>query len=618
MIRRLLLLLLFTAFAGSAAADHLVGSDWQMSALGNGRFLVRLTLYTDAASGSPNAFGDPTVTIAAYERGTGGSSDRFVEAFNMTRTTSAVLAGGAPGCAFASQPIRAIGYESTLTLVPSQYSSSSGYYLTWERCCRNRLVTNLRSPESTGLVATVQFPAVAAANQVPNSAPQFVAAPPSTALCLSALSELNLSATDADGDSLAYTLVAPLAGNTSQSAPIINIPNPGPYVPVRYAPGFSALQPLAGTVAMDARTGALRITATQPGTYAVAVQVSEYRARRKIGENRRDLELTVVACPANAPPTLTRATPTPPDTVVITGAADRCFTILAADADAGQTLTVRVLGNAPVSLNPATFTVPSPAAPQVVDVCWLDCGQPGRQTLTLIVSDDGCRASTPDTLRIPVRIVPTANLAPTINLLSTAPLTATAGQELSFEVEFSDPDAGPSDVLTPALSVSGSAVLSASLRADPPSGPSPFRTTIRWTPPCVAARVGQETPYRIRLQISDAGCRPLTDTASVVVRVLPGGATGTVLLPNIITPMQERPDGLNDCFGLPAGVAAGPDEPCGDVFQSVRIFNRWGREVFFSADSAFCWDAPGLSAGTYFYLLQWATHRQRGLLTVIR
>jgi CHU_C Type IX secretion signal domain len=617
MMRRLLFLLFFTAFAGPAFADHLIGTDWQMQSLGGGRFQVRLTLYTDPGAGNPNALGDPTVTLASYERG-GSGSDRLVEVFTISRISSGLLAGGSPACAFANRPIRAIGYEATLTLAPSQYTSANGYYLAWERCCRNQLVTNLSSAQSTGLVAVLRFPAVATANQLPNSAPQLVAAPPSVALCVDEATELNLAATDADGDSLAYALVAPLAGNTSQAAPIISVPNPAPYLPVRYVMGFSATQPLIGTVALDARTGTLRCRPTQPGTYALAVQVSEYRARRKIGENRRDFELTVANCPANAAPTLTRVTP--PDTVLITGGADRCLAVFATDADSGQTLTVRALDGTSVAISPTSFLVTDTAAPQEVQVCWLDCAQPSRSRLTLIVTDDGCRASRPDTLRIPVRIVPAPNLAPRIQLLPappTAPLTVMAGQEISFEVAVSDPDAGARDLFTLALNVSGSAALSGALRADPPTGTSPFRTTVRWTPPCTAARAPDAAPYRIQLQVIDGGCRPLTDTASVAVRVLTAGSSGVVELPNILTPMAH-PDGLNDCFSLPPGAARSSDEPCGEAFSAVRIFNRWGREVFFSADPTFCWDAAGLSAGTYFYQLQWASRRQRGLLTVIR
>jgi gliding motility-associated-like protein len=37
---------------------------------------------------------------------------------------------------------------------------------------------------------------------------------------------------------------------------------------------------------------------------------------------------------------------------------------------------------------------------------------------------------------------------------------------------------------------------------------------------------------------------------------------------------------------------------------SVKVFNRWGQEVFSSSDPAFEWDGENVSAGNYFYLLE--------------
>ncbi|MBK0401491.1 gliding motility-associated C-terminal domain-containing protein [Adhaeribacter sp. BT258] len=63
--------------------------------------------------------------------------------------------------------------------------------------------------------------------------------------------------------------------------------------------------------------------------------------------------------------------------------------------------------------------------------------------------------------------------------------------------------------------------------------------------------------------------------------------------PNIITPNNDR---LNDTFTA-SNLHLYPN-------SSLKIFNRWGQEVFSSQHYRGEWQAEGLSSGTYYYLLQ--------------
>ena len=79
-----------------------------------------------------------------------------------------------------------------------------------------------------------------------------------------------------------------------------------------------------------------------------------------------------------------------------------------------------------------------------------------------------------------------------------------------------------------------------------------------------------------------------------------------VAAPNIITP---NGDGLNDVFRLP-GLPPGP--------WQLRIYSRWGQQVFASGDYQQDWSAPGLADGLYYYWLQSpARPSLRGWLEVI-
>ncbi|MNZ70709.1 hypothetical protein D3C78_890560 [compost metagenome] len=66
----------------------------------------------------------------------------------------------------------------------------------------------------------------------------------------------------------------------------------------------------------------------------------------------------------------------------------------------------------------------------------------------------------------------------------------------------------------------------------------------------------------------------------------------TVIIPNAFTP---NADGKNDSFVI-VGIEQYPG-------STLRIFNRWGNEVFYSDNYNHEWSGTGLSEGTYFYIL---------------
>ncbi|MFC5269114.1 gliding motility-associated C-terminal domain-containing protein [Adhaeribacter terreus] len=78
--------------------------------------------------------------------------------------------------------------------------------------------------------------------------------------------------------------------------------------------------------------------------------------------------------------------------------------------------------------------------------------------------------------------------------------------------------------------------------------------------------------------------------------------------PNIITPNS---DDLNDKFTAHY-LHLYPN-------STLKIFNRWGQEVFSSENYTGNWQAEGLSSGTYFYLLQTTTGKSfKGWVEVVK
>ena len=79
-------------------------------------------------------------------------------------------------------------------------------------------------------------------------------------------------------------------------------------------------------------------------------------------------------------------------------------------------------------------------------------------------------------------------------------------------------------------------------------------------------------------------------------------------VPNIFTPNN---DGENDRFVID-GIGGYPG-------SSIRIFNRWGGEVYFDPNYDSTWDADGCSDGTYFYIFDRSDGESfRGSLQILR
>lgn len=92
--------------------------------------------------------------------------------------------------------------------------------------------------------------------------------------------------------------------------------------------------------------------------------------------------------------------------------------------------------------------------------------------------------------------------------------------------------------------------------------------------------------FTVRLVITDAnGCTDTTETAYVI--------SNQVAIPNSFTP---NGDGKNDLFVI-KGLEGFPD-------SDLKIFNRWGNEVFASNAYTNDWDGGDAPDGVYFYVLK--------------
>ncbi|MES2284804.1 MAG: PKD domain-containing protein [Bacteroidota bacterium] len=144
-------------------------------------------------------------------------------------------------------------------------------------------------------------------NFVPNSNPIFTLFPP-IFVCAGQPFTFDHSATDANGDSLVYSLYTPYNGENGPSYSLTIPPatldptfsgNTAVFTPIVWLPGYSALNPLGGPpLNLNASTGLLTGTPPMIGKFVVGVKVKEYRNGVYLSQTLRDFQFNVVNCPS--------------------------------------------------------------------------------------------------------------------------------------------------------------------------------------------------------------------------------------------------------------------------------------------------------------------------------
>ncbi len=719
-------LLLIFSFFFESAATHIVGGGFSYQRLTGNNYRFQLTLYFDLINGNQGAR-DPDAECHIFSK----TGNFYISSYNFGLVSSGnELPFTSTGCASAGfVKTEILIYESIIELSPSQFSDPGGYYIVWERCCRNGGITNLSQPGDNGQTFYMEFPAVRRNNQpYLNSSPVFRTIV-SDYPCINYPFQLSFGADDADGDSLAYSLVDPLRGNSSRNDPRPANPVPAPYSIVSWSPGYSAGLAIPGNPALgiNPRTGILNLNASQQGLFVFSVLCQEFRSGRKIGEVRREMQLFVKECQPNNPPVIAASNPLSGsalqnnDTLVLEGkTGNSCYSVKLTDEQMNQDVRFRAF---PFSANtPATITrdtlvrIISSGDSVNVRICLPPCASteglnPWRILLT--ATDQACGNPQADSLILFVKIKKPETLPPafiakdfpedTIRINQTEPfqmgfegqqtenanlnisstlkdrlgqnvpvqangivLPQSSGQgkteaifswpEICFLPEnqplkltsilrstvcnetktdtivrwmfiqpkslrvnilsSANPDAGPEDIIPLSIPEPGLGLafeLTGSVSEDRPvrlyaTGPllnlegfqfpggadfkqvsSPFRFTTNCNTPAGF--------YRVTFLSESRFCgKNFRDSVSYVIDFREDSdSVGTI--PNLLT---LNGDSKNDFLSMEKIF---PEDNCKLKFKFIRIVNRWGKEVFYSEDIGFRWDAANLEPGTYYLFL---------------
>ncbi len=290
------LLLLFVFLPSESMATHIVGGDMTYRCLGNDKYEVTLTVRRDCENGADEAQLDDPATIGIFDRFgalqiiLGDDLGRSYTPITEYRIISNSLVDDCRIPDTGDLCVEEAIYRDTICLPYNKI----GYYLAYQRCCRNEILNNIMDPLGTGASYHVFISAQAALEC--NSQPAFNDWQ-NIYVCANEPFEFDHSGVDPDGDEIRYKLCAPSSGATIDN-PKPFLPSRPPYDIVTWNNGYT-IDNLFGSgtpLTIDPTSGLLTATPQVTGTYLIGVCMEEYRDGVLFSEVRRDFEVNVVPC----------------------------------------------------------------------------------------------------------------------------------------------------------------------------------------------------------------------------------------------------------------------------------------------------------------------------------
>lgn len=287
---RALAILFSFVFTLQGFATHILGGEMSYTYLGDDDYFVTLTLYRDCGPDNVNNTAlDFQAAIGIFN--SSGSLVNTVH-FDLPGELNVPVVVINPCLAAPPSICAKMGIYSGTIHLPS---GTGGYTLTYQRCCRSPVVTNITNTPAQGMTVTVQVPDPDITGA--NNSPAFQYDPP-TVLCLDQTFVLDQLAVDPDGDSLAYSMCSPLQGGDDLFNAMPDPPLAPPYNPIVWAPGFSTSNQLNSTppAVFANNDGFLTVHPTTIGSFAVSLCVSEFRDGVLLNTLVRDFRFLVVPC----------------------------------------------------------------------------------------------------------------------------------------------------------------------------------------------------------------------------------------------------------------------------------------------------------------------------------
>lgn len=308
---------LFLAIMLPASARHIIGGEityeclgLNPSAPGEMQYRFTMTVYRDCSTdGGPNqgaGFDSDPNSLTQVLTGTvtvfrGTSNTPFIQSIPLSMPDIAPVSPDIGNPCLVLPPNVCVQrgiyvFELSLPI------SNQTYTIAYQRCCRNESIDNLIAPGEVG--ATYSIEITPEAQELCNNSPVFINFPP-IVLCAAEPFELDLSATDQEGDSLFYYFCSPTVGGGSNGQmPFIfsgvapDPESPPPYGAVTFSPNFSFDEPLGpdGAFVYDPQSGLLSGMPPMLGQYVVGICIDEYRGDTLLSTTKREFQFNIAPC----------------------------------------------------------------------------------------------------------------------------------------------------------------------------------------------------------------------------------------------------------------------------------------------------------------------------------
>jgi len=614
-MRGRLLLFLLSLLPFFSFADHIVGGEIQLIYKSGSTYSVALNFYFNDITGSPTAK-DAEEYVSIFRK----KDNKLMQVVYLPKVSDKQIPNiGGGKCSNGSVQTNLIKYIADVTLTSSDYSDSAGYYMSWERCCRNGTIVNLNDPDNTGITIYLEFPPVTENNAVLiNSAPVFKDLQ-NIYGCKGHPFYFDFSATDKDGDSLVYLLKTPLKGHSTSTPPsnIAPVGNPAPYDSVIWNTTYSLTNVIHGnpSLRIDPQTGQLYVVPSEAGLFAFAVFCEEYRNGKKIGVVSRDFQFFIDNCPPLFPPDIKMILPdnsiyNEKDTLNLDLNNQYCYTISITDStwDSLKVQEVISLTNIGIAKPNISISIDSTflninAGTPIANTKF--CISPvcingkynyaGIYKYRFIVSDNSCPVPLLDTLDITFYLKPILNNHPKIfPLPKTRNVSLTVGDSYSLPIYTTDKD--HNDLITLYPMENNSA---AGINFNTVMGHDSIVNSFNWSPTCASLKNGNS--YQVHFIVKDDHClNPSSDTMNINFTITEPNPPFVIKAPNLFTPNGDEHNQYFEIHDL-------PEDNCENYFKKLEVYNRWGDKVFESSQRNFKWDASKEDDGIYYYSVTYSS-----------
>jgi len=554
--------LLFTFFlliVFPLMASHIVGGEFELLHISGDTYQLNMILYYDLVNANKGAKDNDAMVFIYRKR-----DNQLMGNVNLPLVSESNVSYTQPSCANGALRTAKLIYSNQVTLSPQRYNDPDGYYIMWERCCRNYKILNIYSqdPQNSnyngkyaGQTFYLEFPPV-----IKNGQPFFNSSP----RLFPPLSDyavpdhkyyVNFAGVDDDNDSLVYSLVTPL--NTTSDAPV-PIPSPRPYPDVMWTPGYSLRSIVGGRPDMKISPDGFLTVTPGPvvGLFVFAVKVEQFRNKEKIGESRRDFQIDVLDVETGVAPQILGKKLTDTDFTynnIMAVSFDnsvpdgsRCIQVRVSDPDS-QTAADNFSENVSIRVIPLNFSkkkdisgiLPSVTSATLVPtdsthvftICFPQCPYiDGPYQIGIVAYDDACSLPLTDTLKVAVTVQPPPNSPPYFT--SPTPVTAILNEgdsaTWSFEIKDNDQDSMILFLITDGF-VLKDAGMTFTIQTQEKGL---IRGQLHWDAFCNIFDFTKRTSFQVKIIADDMDLCATNDPATAVYNL-------SVKLPGVANPMVD-------------------------------------------------------------------------------